>query len=174
MFSTSGRVAAEPQRVRNLCIPVSSEWQSWGRRLPSGLAREPTGFHLPPQLTEEKRKVLCLVLSRFSRVQLFAALWTIIHQAPLSIGFSYGYPIGKNTGVGYHALLQGIFPAQGLNPWLMSTALTGRFFTISSTWEAQKVLRCFIQVFLEHLLLARTGLFIGENLQFNSWALRRS
>ena len=25
---------------------------------------------------------------------------------------------GKNTGVGYHALLQGIFPTQGLNPGL--------------------------------------------------------
>ena len=27
---------------------------------------------------------------------------------------------GKNTGVGCHALLQGIFPAQGLNPHLLS------------------------------------------------------
>ena len=26
---------------------------------------------------------------------------------------------GKNTGVGYHALLQGIFPIQGLNPGLL-------------------------------------------------------
>ena len=26
---------------------------------------------------------------------------------------------GKNTGVGYHALLQGIFPTQGLNPHLL-------------------------------------------------------
>ena len=26
---------------------------------------------------------------------------------------------GKNTGVGYHALLQGIFPTQGLNPDLL-------------------------------------------------------
>ena len=31
--------------------------------------------------------VVC-VLSRFSRVQLFATLWTIAHQAPLSRGFS--------------------------------------------------------------------------------------
>ena len=27
---------------------------------------------------------------------------------------------GKNTGVGYHVLLQGIFPTQGLNPRLLS------------------------------------------------------
>ena len=27
--------------------------------------------------------------------------------------------LGKNIGVGRHALLQGIFPAQGLNPFLV-------------------------------------------------------
>ena len=44
---------------------------------------------------------------------------------------------GKNIGVRCHALLQGIFPTQGLNPTsLMSPALTGRFFTTSTTWEA--------------------------------------
>ena len=30
----------------------------------------------------------------------------------------HGDSPGKNTGVGYHALLQGIFPTQGLNPGL--------------------------------------------------------
>ena len=34
--------------------------------------------------------------------------WTVAHQGPLSMGFS-----GKNTGVGCHSLLQGIFPTQG-------------------------------------------------------------
>ena len=28
------------------------------------------------------------VLSRFSHIQLFATLWTVAHQAPLSMGFS--------------------------------------------------------------------------------------
>ena len=46
-------------------------------------------------------------------------------------------PPGKNTGVGCHALLQGIFPTQGSNPNLsLSPALAGRFFTASTTWEA--------------------------------------
>ena len=36
--------------------------------------------------------------------------WTIDHQVPLSMGFP-----GKNTGVGYHFLLQGIFLTQGSN-----------------------------------------------------------
>ena len=37
---------------------------------------------------------------------------------------------GKNTGVGYHFLLQGIFPNQGIKPEsLASPALAGGFFT---------------------------------------------
>jgi len=31
----------------------------------------------------------------------------------------HGYSLGKNTGVGCHALLLGIFPTQGLNPGLL-------------------------------------------------------
>jgi len=48
----------------------------------------------------------------------------------------WDYP-GKNTGVGCHALLQGIFLNPGIKPKsLMSPALGGRFFTTSTTWEA--------------------------------------
>ena len=43
-----------------------------------------------------------------SCVQLFATSQTVAHQTPL-----WGFP-GKNTGVGCHFLLQGIFPTQGL------------------------------------------------------------
>ena len=39
--------------------------------------------------------------------------WTAASQAPLSMGFSR-----QNTGVGFHSLLQGILPTQGLNPGL--------------------------------------------------------
>ena len=57
------------------------------------------------------------VLSCFSRVSLslFETPWTVAHQAPLSMGDSPG----KNTRGGYHALLQGIFLTQGLNPCLL-------------------------------------------------------
>ena len=41
--------------------------------------------------------------------------WISICQAPLSWDFS-----GKNTGVGCHALLQGIFLTQGSNQRLLS------------------------------------------------------
>ena len=54
------------------------------------------------------------VLSCFSCVQLIANPWPVAHQAPL-----YRDSPGKNTGVGCHALLQGIFPTQGSNPCLL-------------------------------------------------------
>ena len=44
---------------------------------------------------------------------------------------------GKNIGVGFCALFQGIFPTQGLNLYLSSLpALAGEFFTTSTTWKA--------------------------------------
>ena len=39
----------------------------------------------------------------------------------------------KNTGVGCHARLQGIFPTQGSNLCLMSPMLAGGFFITSTT-----------------------------------------
>ena len=48
----------------------------------------------------------------------------------------------RNTGVGCHFLLQGIFPRPGIEPWsLTSPALAGRFFTTSTTWEAYTLVR---------------------------------
>ena len=57
--------------------------------------------------------VYVCMLNCFNCVRLFATPWTIACQAPLSMGFS------RNTGVGCHFLLQGIFPTQGSNPGLL-------------------------------------------------------
>ena len=55
--------------------------------------------------------VLCLV------TQSCLSLWDPMDCSPP--GFSvHGDSAGKNTGVGCHALLQGIFPTQGWNPGL--------------------------------------------------------
>ena len=51
---------------------------------------------------------------RLQLCQLCSILRTAAHQAPLFMGSP-----GNNTGVGCHALLQGIFPTQGLNPDLL-------------------------------------------------------
>ena len=44
-------------------------------------------------------------------IPLFAVLWTVAPRLPCPWDFP-----GKNTAVGCHVLLQGIFPTQGLNP----------------------------------------------------------
>ena len=73
----------------------------------------------------------CLVLSCLS---LLATPQTVAHQAPLSTGLS------KNTGVGCHFLLQGIFPTQGSNLHLFYW----RFWRKgSSTLWKQHVSRCY-------------------------------
>ena len=47
---------------------------------------------------------------------------------------------GKNTGVGCHFLLQGIFPTQGSNLHLLGLpALAVRVFTTSTSWKAPLV-----------------------------------
>ena len=58
-------------------------------------------------------EVVC-VLSCLSHVCLFVTPWTVAHQAPRSMEFP-----DKNTGVGCHSLLQGIFLTQGSNPCLL-------------------------------------------------------
>ena len=63
------------------------------------------------------------ILNGFSCVQLFATLWT-------SLLCPWDSP-GKNTGVGCHAVLQGIFPTQGLN-------LSVLHRQTSATWETLK------------------------------------
>ena len=73
------------------------------------------------------------VLSCFSCVQQLTTLWTVACQAPLYVRFS-----GKNTGVGCHAHLQGIFLTQGSNPHLLRLLHwhVGSLPTTSATWEA--------------------------------------
>ena len=59
-------------------------------------------------------------MKSLSRVQLFATLWTVATR----LLCPWDSP-GKNTGVGCHFLLQGIFLTQGSNPSLASSALAG-------------------------------------------------
>ena len=46
--------------------------------------------------------------------------------------------LGKNTGVGSHSLLQGIFPTQWSN---LVSRIAGRFFTIWATKEANIIIQ---------------------------------
>ena len=72
------------------------------------------------------------MLSHFSAVQLFVALWTGARQTPLSSGFSRQE---YWSGLPFPPL--GDRPNPGIKPEsLSSPALAGRFFTTGATWEA--------------------------------------
>ena len=84
------------------------------------------------------------MLSRFSCVQLFVTLWTVAHQAPLSMGFSR-----QEYWSGLPCPPPGDLPDPGMeSASLMSPALAGMFFTTSATWEAQSE----VGILANHLL----------------------
>ena len=64
------------------------------------------------------------------RVQFFVTLWTVACQAPLSI------PMATILDWVAVFLLQGNLSDPGIEP--TSSALVGRFFTNSSTWEPHR------------------------------------
>ena len=65
-----------------------------------------------------------------SRVWLYVTLWTVGHQAPLSMGFP-----GKNAEVGSHSLSR---ESSQLRDWIQASHIVGRFLTIWATKEAPK------------------------------------
>ena len=76
------------------------------------------------------------MLSCFSCVQLFATLWTVACQAPLSTGFSR-----QECWSGLPCPPPRDFPVPGFEPMsLMSPALASRFFITSATWGAPELL----------------------------------
>ena len=78
----------------------------------------------------------------FSRVRLFATSWTVAPQVLLSMRFS-----DKNTGVGCHFLLQGIFLTQGLNPRLLHL-LIGRWVSFITVPPGKPYTWLLIVIFL--------------------------
>ena len=79
---------------------------------------------------------LCM-LSCLSHVQLFATLWTVAHQAPLSMGFSK-----QEYWNGLSCPPPGDLSHPGIEPTsLMSPALAGRFFTVAPPGKPFRLLR---------------------------------
>ena len=93
------------------------------------LVLHPACFHFPAECPHA-----CVP----SRVQLFATLWTVARQAPLSMGFSRqehwsGLPCPPPEDL----------PSPGIKPTsFTSPVFAGRFFTSGATWEAQNVPCC--------------------------------
>ena len=75
----------------------------------------------------------CCILICSKLLQLYPTLWDPM-DCSLPGSSVHGESLGKNTGMGCHDLLQGIFPTQGLNLHLL--CLLVEFFTTSTPWEA--------------------------------------
>ena len=100
------------------------------------LTGEPLGKLCPSGSQEQTASYFCLpvcmcVCCLFSRVQLFVTLWTLAHQAPLSMGFSR-----QEYWNGLPRPPPGDLPDPGIEPSsLLSPASAGGFFTTSATWK---------------------------------------
>ena len=90
------------------------------------------------------------MLSCFSRVQLFATLWTVACQAPLSKGFSR-----QEYWSGLPCPSPGDLPVPGIKlTSLTFPALADRFFTTSTTWKPILLVLISIRDILSIKLLA--------------------
>ena len=76
--------------------------------------------------------VVCVCVR--SHIQLFVILWTVTHQAPLSMGILQARVLEWVA----MPFLQGIFPTLGLNP---GSRIAGRFFTVWTTREIHEYWR---------------------------------
>ena len=121
--------------ARHLSVPP------WGLYYPNiqgfGILTHPA--FLAISSTVSLHRQCAYMLSHFSCVRLFMTPWII----PTRLFWLWDSP-GKNTGVGCHDILQGIFPTQKSEPTsLGSPTLAGRFFTTGATWEAH--IQCALQ-----------------------------
>ena len=111
-----------PRVAKNLCQCGEVHLGGFGQQTP------PT----QPSLHMQACSQCMCVLSRFSCVRLFATPWTVACQAPLSMGFSRQEYC---SGLPFPSLGDLLDPGIELT-FLVSPALTGNFFTTSTTWEA--------------------------------------
>ena len=96
----------------------------------------------------------CAVLSHSVMSHSWTAIWWTVACQGSSV---HGDSPGKNTGVGCHAPLQGIFPTQGSN---QVSHISDRFFTISATRENQEQWKWVAYPFSRGLLV--TGIKLGS------------
>ena len=104
------------------------------------------------------------MLSHFSRVRLFATLWTVAHQALLSTGFSR-----QEYWSGLPCLPPGHLPNPGIK--LTSPAMAGEFSTPSTTWEALSIMtgpQMFLECFLDTLQAIPDPIFPNPEFYFEA------
>ena len=127
---------AIPQKIKNRTTIRSSNitsryWKYWKQKLQEThsypcsqqhYSQEPKVRQPRCPLMDTRINELCVYIQWIS-----AVLWLVVQLCPtlwdpmdysLPGSSVHGDSLGKNTGVGCHVLLQGIFPTQGLNPGL--------------------------------------------------------
>ena len=107
------------------------------------------------------------VLCRLSHVWRFVTLWTVAHQAPLSMGFSR-----QEYCHGFSCPPPGYLPDPVIEPaTLASPALAGRFFTTSATWEEWDLIK--LKTFAQQRKLSKMKRLPSEweknNRKWNNW-----
>ena len=83
---------------------------------------------LHPSIIYSPLTPMCVCV--LSRVWLFVTPWTVAYQAPCPWDFS-----GKNTGVGSHSLLQGIFVTRDWTHIFCISCIGRRILYHWATWE---------------------------------------
>ena len=107
------------------------------------------------------------VLSRLSHIWLFVTLWTVAHQAPLSMGFSR-----QEYCHGFSCPPPGYLPDPVTEQATLAfLALAGRFFTTSATWEAWDLIK--LKTFAQQRKLSKMKRLPSEweknNSRWNNW-----
>ena len=96
-----------------------------------------------------------LLLSRFSRIRLFATLWTTARQVSQSMGFSR-----QEYWSGLPRPPPGDLPDPGIETALLtSLTLSGRFFTTGATWKTLSVCIIHIAVLLLQCVLSHCNVY---------------
>ena len=108
------KVPLQPERPRR--VPMSRAMSSFPVLGHHGLPPFVT-FSWSTEVESAELSVLCLRKAAVCAVLLCPTLCKPLNYS--LPGFSVHGSPGKNTGVGCHFLLQGIFPTQGLNPHLL-------------------------------------------------------
>ena len=109
-------------------------------------------------------------LSRFSHVRLFETLWTVAHQAPLSMGFSR-----QEYWSGLPCPPPGDLPDPRTEPRsLLSPELAGRFFSTSTTLAVFIILFSSVKSsisFFSVMVLLHNSLHSLNSISVLSWDL---
>ena len=105
-----------------------------GARVLSGLSFVRTLAPSPPTgPSSQYHHIVCVRAKSLQSNSL--TLWTVSHQAPLSMGFSW-----QDYCSGWPFPSPGDLPDPSIKPSsLASPALVGRFFTTRATWEARTI-----------------------------------